>query len=207
MKDNDTGWLHHIRACPSPNFNQRPDTAEISLLVIHNISLPPGQFGARYIEDFFCNKLDCRAHEYFETIANLEVSAHFLIARCGEITQFVDIFDRAWHAGQSCYEGRENCNDFSIGIELEGCDDQRYSNEQYQALLELSLQLIQLCPKIACTSDTEEEEISKVRGFHICGHSDIAPGRKTDPGPYFDWQHYESELLQNFRLVDDDSCN
>ncbi|WP_299976776.1 1,6-anhydro-N-acetylmuramyl-L-alanine amidase AmpD [uncultured Pseudoteredinibacter sp.] len=200
MNKQNQGWLHHIRACPSPNFNQRPASADISLLVIHNISLPPGQFGGDHIEKFFCNQLDCSAHEYFATIAELQVSAHFLIERSGQVIQFVDIFERAWHAGQSIYEGRENCNDFSIGVELEGCDDQCYSPEQYQALAELSFQLIELCPSMRAKLPSLA---SKVAGFHICGHSDIAPERKTDPGPYFDWLSYEKQLQQIFTLQGD----
>ncbi|MBB6520918.1 1,6-anhydro-N-acetylmuramyl-L-alanine amidase AmpD [Pseudoteredinibacter isoporae] len=208
MKDNETGWLHHIRACPSPNFNQRPDISDISLLVIHNISLPPGEFGAKYIEDFFCNQLDCTAHDYFETIAGLEVSAHFLIDRKGDITQFVDIFERAWHAGKSCFAGRENCNDFSIGIELEGCDDQTYTNVQYQALARLSLELVECCPKIVQQDGgVVSGNASNMSGFNICGHSDIAPGRKTDPGPCFDWARYENEFRQLFTLAGDKSGN
>ncbi|GAA6150689.1 1,6-anhydro-N-acetylmuramyl-L-alanine amidase AmpD [Pseudoteredinibacter isoporae] len=204
MNEKDSGWLHHIRACPSPNFNQRPEPEDVSLLVIHNISLPPGQFGANHIEDFFCNQLDCKAHEYFETIADLEVSAHFLIDRNGDVIQFVDIFERAWHAGQSSFSGRENCNDYSIGIELEGCDEQAFTDAQYQALADLSRQLVRQCPRIVCT---EDKSASKVQGFNICGHSDIAPGRKTDPGPCFDWTRYESELQQFFTSPDDKSGN
>ncbi len=197
MSLNTTGWLHHIRACPSPNFNQRPEGGEVSLLVIHNISLPPGQFGGKHIESFFCNQLDCETHEYFTTIAQLQVSAHFLIERSGEVVQFVDIFERAWHAGLSSYAGRENCNDFSIGIELEGCDDQAYSDAQYKALAKLSRELMQLCPGLAnerqSTAMTTAGD-SRLPSLNVCGHSDIAPGRKTDPGPLFDWARFESEL-------------
>lgn len=171
------GWLHGgqpaVRHVPSPNFNDRPDGTSISLVVIHNISLPPSQFGGGYIEQFFQNKLDPAAHPYFETIAALQVSAHVLITRCGEIIQFVSLQDRAWHAGQSCYAGQSNCNDYSIGIELEGSDDQPFVPVQYAVLRQLLALIYTAYPH--------------TKG-HITGHSDIAPGRKTDPGPYFDWQ-------------------
>jgi AmpD protein len=123
QRNQSTGWLEGVRHCPSPNYDARPQESEIDLLVIHNISLPPGEFGGEYIEQFFCNCLDHSAHSFFREIEGLEVSAHFLIRRDGETIQFVGLFDRAWHAGKSCYEGRERCNDFSVGIELEGCDE------------------------------------------------------------------------------------
>ena len=180
----DQGWLSHVARCPSDNFNPRP-SSEISLLVIHNISLPPGQYGQGYVQAFFTNTLDPAAHPYFETIAHLTVSAHFLIERTGAITQFVSCLDRAWHAGVSCFEGRENCNDFSIGIELEGTDETPYTDAQYAALVELTKALQKTYPLI-----THER---------ICGHSDIAPVRKTDPGPAFDWARY----LQALTSVED----
>jgi len=171
--DSATGWCHGVLHCPSPNFNQRP-AGEISLLVIHNISLPPGQFGTGKVQQFFQNCLQCSEHPFFEEIAELRVSAHFLIERDGAITQFVSCLDRAWHAGVSCFDGRESCNDFSIGIELEGTDNEPFSEAQYQALIDLCRILQRAYPAI-----TPER---------VCGHSDIAPERKTDPGPAFDWQ-------------------
>ena len=152
----------------SSNFSKR--TAEINMLVIHNISLPPGEFGGRYIEDFFQNQLDPSAHPYFAHIKNLKVSSHLLIKRDGEGIQFVDFADKAWHAGVSSYRGRDNCNDFSIGIELEGADDIAYTEVQYQQLNKILADLCQQYPI-----------------KYIVGHSDIAPGRKTDPGRAFDW--------------------
>ncbi len=170
--DSATGWCHGVRHCPSPNFNQRP-AGEISLLVIHNISLPPGQFGTGRVQQFFQNCLQCDEHPFFEEIAGLQVSAHFLIERDGAIIQFVSCLDRAWHAGVSCFDGREGCNDFSIGIELEGTDHEPFSEAQYQTLIEL-------CRLLQCAYPAITPE-------RVCGHSDIAPGRKTDPGPAFDW--------------------
>ncbi len=174
------GWLASATICVSPNFNQRPPGTEISLLVIHNISLPPGQFGAGHIQEFFCNKLDVSKHPYFETIQSLEVSSHLLIDRGGAVVQFVSLFDRAWHAGRSVFEGCEECNDFSLGIELEGDDNTPYTAEQYQSLAAVTRELQQRFPAI-----TRER---------ITGHSDIAPGRKTDPGPAFDWARYLGKL-------------
>tara|TARA_R110001592_G_scaffold363352_3_gene684925 strand:+ start:597 stop:1142 length:546 start_codon:yes stop_codon:yes gene_type:complete len=170
------GWLFNACRVPSPNFNHRPDSAEISLLVIHNISLPPKQFGGSYICDFFTNCLDAHSHPYFEEIADLRVSSHLLIDREGSITQFVAFDDRAWHAGQSCFEGVDNCNDCAIGIELEGADDIPYTDEQYQTLVDVTQILMAHYPTI-----TRQR---------IVGHSDIAAGRKTDPGPAFDWHRY-----------------
>lgn len=177
--DSTSGWCHGIRHCPSPNFNARPQ-AEVSLLVLHNISLPPGQFGTGKVQEFFQNRLCTDEHPYFATIASLQVSAHFLIERDGQISQFVSCNERAWHAGQSLYAGRDNCNDFSVGIELEGTDDLPFSDAQYEALCDLILLLLAAYPAL-----TPER---------ICGHSDIAPGRKTDPGPAFDWQRLRTAL-------------
>ena len=177
--DPQTGWCSGIRHCPSPNFNERPD-GEVSLLVIHNISLPPGQFGTGKVQEFFCNRLDPQEHPYFAEIAALQVSAHFLIERSGTVVQFVSCLDRAWHAGVSCYAGRESCNDFSLGIELEGTDDQAYSDLQYAALDRLVRAL--------------QAQYPQLRGERICGHSDIAPERKTDPGPAFDWERLFATL-------------
>lgn len=177
---NQQGWLQAANHRPSPNYNERPEGVPVSLLVIHNISLPPGEFGGQYICDFFTNCLDTNCHPYFETISDLRVSAHLLIQRDGELVQFVSFDDRAWHAGKSCYEGAENCNDFAIGIELEGTDDTPYTHEQYQALSAVTLALMNRYPSINIQ--------------RIVGHSHIAPDRKTDPGPAFDWPRYLSSL-------------
>ncbi|TRX76172.1 1,6-anhydro-N-acetylmuramyl-L-alanine amidase AmpD [Pseudomonas mangiferae] len=178
--DPASGWCDGIRHCPSPNFNTRPD-GEISLLVIHNISLPPGRFGTGNVEALFQNRLDPTEHPYFVDIAELRVSAHFLIERDGRVIQFVSCRDRAWHAGQSRFDGREGCNDFSLGIELEGTDTLAYTDAQYAALVDLTSQLLRAYPDI---------------GERICGHSDIAPGRKTDPGPAFDWPRLRTTLRE-----------
>ena len=164
----------------SPNCSARPSGANVTLLVIHNISLPPGQFGEIYISDFFQNKLDISADQYFEEIKNLKVSSHLLIDRFGKVIQFVPFNKSAWHAGISFFKGQENCNDFSIGIEMEGSDFTEYTNEQYESLKELTLSLMKAYPKIELES--------------IVGHSDIAPRRKTDPGESFDWARYKSDL-------------
>lgn len=174
------GWLLDAKKVPSPHFDQRPDNNDISLLVIHYISLPPEQFGGSYIDDFFQGKLDPCAHPYFATIADIRVSAHCLINREGIITQYVNFNDRAWHAGLSSFEGREKCNDFSIGIELEGSNEQPFTDEQYVALKQLTQQIMLAYPMI-----TKER---------IVGHCHISPGRKIDPGQYFDWQRYLSDL-------------
>jgi N-acetyl-anhydromuramoyl-L-alanine amidase len=170
------GWLQSALACPSPNFNVRPEPFEVSLLVIHNISLPPGQYGGDFIQAFFCNELDCSADPYFEKLSGLQVSAHLLIERDGRVIQFVPFDRRAWHAGVSSFDGRENCNDFSIGIELEGEDEHPYTEEQYRSLIQATEILMREYPALA--------------GDRIVGHSTIAPGRKTDPGPAFDWDKY-----------------
>ena len=175
------GWLIQAEKRVSANCDTRPDCDDISLLVIHNISLPPGQFGTGCIEDFFCNQLDYQAHPYFGHLQGVEVSAHCLISRKGHITQFVPFDLRAWHAGKSCFAGRERCNDFSIGIELEGTDNSPYSDEQYDSLTRLARILMADYPRI-----TRQR---------IVGHSDIAPDRKTDPGPAFDWSRLQRELL------------
>lgn len=173
------GQLKGARQVPSPNFNQRPQQTEIQLVVIHNISLPPSQFGGGYIEQFFQNRLDWSAHPYFQTIEGMQVSAHLLILRSGEVLQCVNFNDRAWHAGRSSYLAKPECNDYSIGIELEGSDDLPFEAIQYQVLAEVVSALQQAYPKIQ---------------RHLAGHSDIAPGRKTDPGPYFDWSRFRSLL-------------
>lgn len=165
-------WLSDVRRCPSPNQNERPAGVPASLLVVHGISLPPGEFGGPFIDALFTNTLNPDLHPYFREIAALTVSAHLLVRRDGEVVQYVPFDRRAWHAGRSCYGGRENCNDFSIGIELEGTDEIPYTQQQYDALARVLGVLEQAYPA--------------TRG-HLAGHSDIAPGRKTDPGPSFDW--------------------
>ncbi|SSY83491.1 1,6-anhydro-N-acetylmuramyl-L-alanine amidase AmpD [Aggregatibacter actinomycetemcomitans] len=174
------GWLLDERRVLSPHFDQRPDPQDISLLIIHYISLPPEQFGGGYIDDFFQGKLDAQAHPYFQEISLLRVSAHCLIERTGRITQYVNFNDRAWHAGLSYFEGREKCNDFAIGIELEGSNEQPFTTQQYDTLQRLTRQIMQAYPRI-----TKER---------IVGHCDVSPGRKIDPGQYFDWQRYLQHL-------------
>jgi N-acetyl-anhydromuramoyl-L-alanine amidase len=164
------GWLQGCRHLPSPNFDARPEGERAVLIVIHNISLPPDEFGGPGIDQLFTNTLDPREHPYYETIHQLRVSSHFLIRRDGLLTQYVSTRDRAWHAGVSRWRGRERCNDFSIGIELEGCDTQAFERAQYDSLVALVGLLAEHHP---------------IEG--VAGHSDIAPGRKTDPGPHFDW--------------------
>lgn len=176
----DDGWLQGMRHLPSPNFDDRPSGTRVDLLVIHGICLPPGEFGGPWIDDLFTNCLDSSAHPYFAEIRGLEVSAHVLIRRDGEIVQYVSFDDRAWHAGKSCFEGRENCNDFSIGVELEGADEVPYESVQYD-------QLVAVTRAIMMTH-------SDINLERIVGHSDIAPGRKTDPGPAFDWDCYRRQL-------------
>lgn len=176
------GLLQGVKHIKCPNFNQRPEAAEVSLLVVHNISLPPEQFGGPYIEQFFTNQLDPNAHPYFATIYEQQVSSHLLINRQGEIIQFVNFDDRAWHAGRSSFKGEVECNDFGVGVELEGSDTQPFSEAQYQQLAEFSRALMKSYPKL--TSE------------RITGHSDIAPGRKTDPGPLFDWPRFRNLLKQ-----------
>lgn len=175
-----TGRVDSARWCASPNFNERPGGKTPSLLVVHNISLPPGQFSGDAIERFFCNQLDPCAHPYFQTIAEMKVSSHLLIRRDGAVLQFVNLQDRAWHAGRSCFEGEDECNDFSVGIELEGTDHTPYADAQYDQLTALSALIMAAWPDI-----TPER---------VTGHSDIAPGRKTDPGPAFDWLRFRRQL-------------
>lgn len=177
----ENGQLIGARQVPSPNYNQRPEHTEIQLIVIHNISLPPSQFGGGYIEQFFQNQLDWSLHPYFQTIQGMQVSAHLLILRTGEVLQFVNFKDRAWHAGRSSYLSKVECNDYSIGIELEGSDDTDFEDIQYQTLVDVVASLQKAYPK------TDQ---------HLAGHSDIAPGRKTDPGPHFQWQYFRESLAQ-----------
>lgn len=175
-----------IVARPCDHFDDRPVQDDISLLVIHNISLPPGQFETPYIDDFFAGRLDTSAHPYFSQLAGVRVSAHCVIYRDGKVWQYVPFAKRAWHAGVSLFQGRERCNDFSIGIEMEGTDDIPFTDAQYQALIAVTQQLLLEYPKLSIE--------------RIVGHSDIAPGRKTDPGPSFDWMRYKSALLSSTNL-------
>jgi len=176
----DAGWLRGALRRPSPNANERPRGMAIDLLVIHNISLPPGQYGTGCVERLFCNTLDCAEHPWFERLRGLAVSAHLLLARDGACTQFVPFGLRAGHAGASEFEGRTGCNDFSIGIELEGTDDDPYTDAQYRRLERIARALMREYPAITIG--------------RIVGHARIAPGRKTDPGPSFDWERLRAAL-------------
>lgn len=171
------GWLAAARHCPSPNHGPRPAGALIDLIVLHSISLPPGVYGGPEVEQLFTNALDWNAHPYFGQIRGVEVSAHFFIRRDGELVQFVDADARAWHAGASSWRGRENCNDDSIGIELEGLEGEPFEAAQYATLGQL------------CHSLQERYPVT-----HIAGHEHIAPGRKQDPGPGFDWARLQQAL-------------
>ena len=171
--------MEGARICDSPNFSDRLNE-EISLLVIHNISLPPGQFGNNFVDQFFTNKLDPKKNPYFEEIYEMKVSSHLFIDREGLLTQFVPFDRAAWHAGVSKFKGRDNCNEFSIGIELEGTDDLEYPPNQYKTLIEATKALMEAYPNISVDN--------------IVGHKDIAPIRKTDPGEAFDWDLYKSSL-------------
>lgn len=171
------GWYRFARPLASPNFGPRPEGAEISLIVVHSISLPPGEYGGPHVPALFTNTLDWDAHPYFQQIRGLEVSAHFLIGRDGALWQFVRTNDRAWHAGTSCFRGQDNCNDFSIGIELEGLEGEPFEPAQYQTLIALSTALARQYPITAIT-----------------GHEHVAPGRKNDPGQAFDWARVEQGL-------------
>jgi N-acetyl-anhydromuramoyl-L-alanine amidase len=173
------GWLQGVKQVISPFYDERPINQPISLLVIHNISLPPNEYGGPYVEQLFTGQLNPEEHPYFASIYQLKVSSHLFIRRDGKIIQFVPFNKRAWHAGKSVFEGQENCNDFSIGIEMEGCDTDSFTSIQYQQLAKITL-LLQQHYAIE----------------NIAGHSDIAPDRKTDPGPCFDWQYYQSLLMQ-----------
>jgi N-acetyl-anhydromuramoyl-L-alanine amidase len=174
------GWLVGTERRPSPNQDARPPETTIDLLVIHNISLPPGEFGGDWIDDLFHNRLDPNAHPYFAPIAAVRVSAHLLIRRDGRLIQYVPCERRAWHAGVSSFQGRERCNDYSIGIELEGTDDTSFTEAQYIRLAACTRQIRQRYPTISAE--------------RIVGHADIAPDRKTDPGPAFDWARYRRDI-------------
>lgn len=174
------GWLEGVRHIPSPNHDERPDPEDISLIVVHGISLPPGEFGGDGVERLFTNSLPEGVHTYYDEIRHLRVAAHAFIRRDGEVIQFVPFHRRAWHAGVSEYQGRPVCNDFSIGIELEGTDSLPYTDMQYERLSSLIAALCSHYPRL--------------RFEHVVGHSDIAPGRKTDPGHCFDWPRLRRSL-------------
>ena len=171
--DLDTGLMRGVRQVASPNRDSRPAGVEADLIVIHGISLPPGEFGGPWIERLFTNTLPAEIHPYFAEVAPLRVSSHLVVQRDGALTQFVSFADRAWHAGQSNYQGRAACNDFSVGVELEGTDTLPYEAAQYEALAAVVAALCAAYPRLSAD--------------RLAGHSDIAPGRKTDPGPAFDW--------------------
>lgn len=182
-----SGRLTQAEWLGSPNFNQRPENTDISAIVIHNISLPPNEFqktdnnGLHYVKALFTNSLDWEAHPYFKTIEGMKVSAHLFIERDGSITQLVNFDERAWHAGRSSYLGKPECNDYSIGIELEGSDFQTFTDKQYEALAHVIAAIYKAYPKTR---------------RHLTGHSDIAPGRKTDPGNYFEWSRLRTRVSQ-----------
>jgi len=173
LKLNAQGWFSGVRKVASPNFDARPPQMPVCLLIIHSISLPPGNFGGEGVEQLFTNTLNSEEHPYYEQLRGLKVSSHFFIRRNGEIVQFVSCLHRAWHAGQSLWQGRTRCNDFSIGIEMEGSDFVPFEDLQYRSLSKLT----------RCLQRT-------YRFSGIVGHADVAPGRKTDPGPFFDWGRY-----------------
>ena len=174
------GWLHSAHKLASPNFGPRPAQAQIDLVVVHSISLPPGQYGTGAVQQLFSNQLDWDAHPYYQSIRGLEVSSHFFITRQGEVWQFVSCDDRAWHAGVSSWRGRERCNDDSIGIELEGLEGLEFEREQYQSLAAL-------CAAIAAQYPVA----------YLAGHEHIAPGRKHDPGAGFDWGRLQQDLARD----------
>ncbi|MDN3615114.1 1,6-anhydro-N-acetylmuramyl-L-alanine amidase AmpD [Vibrio gallaecicus] len=180
MTISTVGWYENARRVPSPFYDSRPKLNDVSLLVVHNISLPPGEFGGPYIEQFFTGNLNPAEHPFFEVIHQMGVSAHCLIRRDGEVVQFVPFHDRAWHAGQSSFAGRDRCNDYSIGIELEGSDFVSYTKEQYLSLSTLTETLMKHFPKITIP--------------RITGHQYISPLRKTDPGLVFDWVKFKDGL-------------
>ena len=178
--DLESGLMQGARLVASPNCDARPPGVEADLIVVHGISLPPGDFGGPWIERLFTNCLDPDEHPYFAEIGALRVSSHLSVARDGGLTQFVRFTDRAWHAGQSSFEGRDACNDFSIGVELEGADTVPYEAAQYEVLAKIVAALCLAYPRLSAE--------------RLVGHSDIAPGRKTDPGPAFDWPHARARI-------------
>lgn len=188
-----TGLINDVNFLASPNHDERPDENDISLIVVHNISLPPEQFGSEHINQLFTNCLCPDEHPFFAEINHLRVSSHVLIRRDGEVVQYVPFHKRAWHAGISCYQGREVCNDFSIGIELEGTDNQAFCDEQYQSLHILVAALQATYEGLAVDA--------------VTGHEHISPGRKTDPGPYFEWDRLASPLGVSLPAKADSSCS
>ncbi|MEX0900656.1 MAG: 1,6-anhydro-N-acetylmuramyl-L-alanine amidase AmpD [Gammaproteobacteria bacterium] len=177
----DDGWVRGARRVPSPNADARPPGVEIALVIVHSINLPPGEFGGPWIERLFMNTLPASAHPYFRELVAARVSAHVLVQRDGSLIQFAPFGARAWHAGASTWAGRSNCNDYSVGIEVEGCDDVPYSDRQYRRLAALVASLRRVYPTIAPDA--------------VVGHSDVAPGRKTDPGAAFDWARFQAAGL------------
>jgi AmpD protein len=173
MRITQDHWLTPVRRRESPNSDARPDPAAIELVVVHGISLPPGRFGGRFVEDLFLNRIDLTAHPTFASLDGVRVSSHLFVSRRGRVAQFVPFDRRAWHAGTSAWRGRPGCNDFAIGIELEGCDDRPYTASQYRRLRVLLAALLARYPRLAADA--------------VVGHFEIAPQRKTDPGPRFDW--------------------
>lgn len=186
MRLQANGWLTGVHRRPSPNCDERPAGEQVDLLILHNISLPPNRFGGPGVYQLFENRLDPEEHPFYKDIAELRVSAHVWVRRTGRIVQFVPLSARAWHAGISSWQGRERCNDYSIGIELEGTDERPFTKAQYQSLFRLMRLIQKQFPAIQC--------------HRIVGHSDVAPGRKTDPGPFFDW----SQLRDCCRKTIDD---
>jgi len=172
--------LKSAKQIQSPNYSERLNEDDINLIVIHSISLPPGKYNNSYIEEFFCNKLSVNENKYFESISDLKVSSHILIKRDGKIIQFVPFNKKAWHAGESVFKGRLNCNEFSIGIELEGCEEDDFTQNQYKNLVNICFTLFKYYPEITRQN--------------VVGHSEIAPGRKTDPGKNFNWEYLRENL-------------
>jgi AmpD protein len=189
----EQGWLVNARRLVSPNYDERPPGAVPELIVIHSISLPPCEYGGDWIDDLFTNRLDPLAHPYFADIAQLRVSSHALIRRDGEMVQYVPFHARAWHAGESNYAGRDCCNDFSIGIELEGCDEDGYTAQQYEQLGCLIASLLEAYPTLSVD--------------RIAGHNDIAPGRKTDPGKHFAWSQMRDCIGKHLASSDNSQNN
>ena len=185
-----TGLVEGVHFVPSPNCDERPPGCDLELVVVHNISLPPGEYGGPWIERLFTNALAGTEHPYFEDIRGLRVSAHLLVRRDGSLVQFVPLGLRAWHAGESSWRGRSRCNDFSVGVELEGADDVPYEDRQYTTLSALVAALVDVYPGI--------------RPDSVTGHSDIAPGRKTDPGPAFDWPRLHALVRQRLAVPGQD---
>jgi AmpD protein len=188
--DHDQGLVESARHSVSPNQDARPEGVEVDLIVLHGISLPPGEFAGPEIEQLFTNTLDWDSHAYFDEIRDVQVSAHLLVRRDGELVQFVPFSARAWHAGESCFQGRTRCNDHSIGIELEGEDDLAYDDRQYNTLIPLLASMLRAYPGLSAR--------------RIAAHSDIAPGRKTDPGPAFDWLRLYDGLSREISLEEPD---